>query len=202
MTRMRPCAPRSRARAGPSLRKDADAGYVTAETAAVLPALAVVAVALLWVLAAGAAHIRCLDAARTAAREVARGEPDSRVAADVRAAAPRDADILITPEGGLVRAIVRVRLALPGPLGRYGGAVSVAASAVAEAESALARPGPCPPPTATARPPAPTGAPMPSPSPAGSSRAAGSAPPRPPSVAPITPPGGPRPRPTSSRTGP
>ncbi len=114
-----------------------DAGYVTAETALVLPAVAVVATLLVWMLAVGAAQLRCVDAARTAARDVARGEPPGQVADDVRAAAPVGAVFSVSDDGRLLRARVAVRVPLPGPLGRAGLAVDLSGTAFAEPEMSL-----------------------------------------------------------------
>ncbi|MEW5632860.1 TadE family type IV pilus minor pilin, partial [Streptomyces hydrogenans] len=49
-------------------RSERDQGFVTVEAAVVLPVLALFAMALLWALAASAAQIRCVDAARAGAR--------------------------------------------------------------------------------------------------------------------------------------
>lgn len=51
-----------------------DRGFVTVETAMTLPVLALFTVTLLWGLAAAAAQIRCVDAARAGARVAARAE--------------------------------------------------------------------------------------------------------------------------------
>jgi hypothetical protein len=92
-----------------------DRGSVTAETAVVLPALVLILAVCVWALTAGVTALRCVDGARAAARELARGE----AVADARAAAWRvapGADVSVTSEGDLVRVIVsdRATSGLPG----------------------------------------------------------------------------------------
>ena len=67
-------------------RPDREAGAATAELAVVLPALVLVTAALLGALAAGAVHLRQIDAAATAARSAARGDPAGTTASLVAAA--------------------------------------------------------------------------------------------------------------------
>ena len=50
-----------------------DRGSVLLETAMAVPLLLAVAAALVWVVSVGAGYVRALDAAQTAARQVARG---------------------------------------------------------------------------------------------------------------------------------
>ncbi|WSA93269.1 pilus assembly protein [Streptomyces sp. NBC_01795] len=94
---------------------DRSAGYVTAEAAVVIPALALLVVVLLWGLMAAVLRIQCVDAARAGARAAARGEPVSKVESAVRSAAP-GARTQVAREGELVRVVVRARTAGPGPL--------------------------------------------------------------------------------------
>lgn len=61
---------------------------VTAEAAMVLPVLLLVTVALAWLVTLGIAQVRCLDAAREAARLAARGEPPEVVTAAAQRAGP------------------------------------------------------------------------------------------------------------------
>jgi hypothetical protein len=86
-----------------------DRGYVTAEAATVIPTLLLVAAMLLWGLAAAAAQIRCIDAARAGARAAARAEPDSAALAAARSAAPRDAAVTLDRDGDFVRVRVTAR---------------------------------------------------------------------------------------------
>ncbi len=83
-----------------------DGGFVTAETAVVLPVLVVFAMALVWGLLVVAAQIQCVDAARTGARAAARQDPDGAVVELAREAAPRGARVTVAREAGLVRVVV------------------------------------------------------------------------------------------------
>ncbi|MFE0695099.1 TadE family type IV pilus minor pilin [Streptomyces sp. NPDC058869] len=98
---------------------------MTAEAAVVLPVLAVFALALLWVLVAAADHIRCLDAARAAARS----EPEAAVLAAARDAAPQGARVEMGRAGELWR--IRVEAPTRGP-GRLTLTLSAEAAALAE----------------------------------------------------------------------
>jgi len=113
-----------------------DAGYVTAETAVVLPVLVVFTSMLLWGLLAATAQIRCVDAARAAARAAARSEPRKAVLAAAAAAAPRGAEVAVRTEGDLVRVRVTARSVGPGRLARLL-SVTVGAEAAALAEEAV-----------------------------------------------------------------
>ena len=61
---------------------------VTAEAAMVIPVLMLVTMALAWLVTLGIAQVRCLDAAREAARLAARGEPAEVVRAAAQRAGP------------------------------------------------------------------------------------------------------------------
>ncbi|WP_331459463.1 TadE family type IV pilus minor pilin, partial [Nonomuraea sp. SBT364] len=91
--------------------RSASRGSVTAETAAVLPALMIVLAAALWAIQAAAVHLECVDAARTAARAAARGEPLDQVRALVHSAVRPSAHVAITrnPDQTTVRISVDVR---------------------------------------------------------------------------------------------
>ncbi|MER8233400.1 TadE family type IV pilus minor pilin [Streptomyces sp. NPDC094049] len=106
-----------------------DRGFVTVEAALVLPVLALFTVTLLWALAAAAAQIRCVDAARAGARSVARSEPVATAEAVARAAAPEGARVAVTRSGELWR--VTVEAAAPGP-GGMGLTLRADAAALAE----------------------------------------------------------------------
>ncbi|MFH8579071.1 TadE family type IV pilus minor pilin [Streptomyces zaomyceticus] len=111
-----------------------DRGFVTVEAAMVLPVLALFTVTLLWALAAAAAQIRCVDAARAGARIAARAEPVAAAEAAARAAAPEGARVSVTRSGELWR--VTVQAAAPGPRG-MGVTLRADAAALAE-DTALA----------------------------------------------------------------
>jgi hypothetical protein len=112
-----------------------EAGYVTAETAIVLPVLALLLAVALWAIAVAAAQLRCVDAARDGARAAARGEADAAVVAAAEAAAPPGADVAVSHTGTRVVVVVRARV---GPASGALGAIPVpvaAATAIAESES-------------------------------------------------------------------
>ncbi|MEV5316863.1 TadE family type IV pilus minor pilin [Streptomyces sp. NPDC052687] len=85
-----------------------DDGFVTAESAVVLPVLVAVAMALVWGLLVMAAQIQCVDAARTGARAAARQDSADAVVAVAREAAPRGAKVTVAREGDRVRVVVAV----------------------------------------------------------------------------------------------
>ena len=91
-------------------RPSRDRGMVTAEAAVVLPVLVVVLAAAVWLLACVSAQLRCVDAARVAARLAAREEPAQRVQAAAREAAPRGATVEVSERHGQVLVVVRARL--------------------------------------------------------------------------------------------
>ncbi|MFJ7237630.1 TadE family type IV pilus minor pilin [Streptomyces olivaceus] len=109
-----------------------DRGFVTAETAVVLPVLVVFAMALVWGLLVMVAQIQCVDAARTGARAAARQDPDDAVLALAREAAPDGARVTLGREADLVRVAV---VAEPPVL--HGLPFEVRAEAVASAEQTV-----------------------------------------------------------------
>jgi hypothetical protein len=110
-------------------------GSVTAETAVLLPAVVLVAALCLWAVAAVAVQVRCLAAARSGARALARGEPVATVVASTLRAAPSGAEVRTNDAGpGLVAVEVRSHVALPGPWPGSGPGVTVEARVVAAAE--------------------------------------------------------------------
>nr|WP_077796157.1 TadE family type IV pilus minor pilin [Streptomyces sp. JHA26] len=119
-------------RAGPGARGRADGGFVTAETAVVLPVLVVFAMALVWGLLVVAAQIQCVDAARTGARAAARQDPADAVVRVAREAAPHGARVTVTREADRVRVVV---VAAPPML--HGLPFEVREEAVASVEQAV-----------------------------------------------------------------
>ncbi|MBD8023412.1 TadE family type IV pilus minor pilin [Microbacterium gallinarum] len=89
-----------------------DRGSVVAEFAVALPAVIVVLVVGVGVLAAGARQVRLQDAVADAARLAARGEPADRVRSAVASVAP-GAATSIEPRGDLVCVTGTVGTALP-----------------------------------------------------------------------------------------
>src|SRR5688572_29897092 len=114
-----------------------EAGMVTAETAVVLPVLLLVLAGAVAAVTLVGAQLRCVDAAREAARAAARGE-DSAVVVDLaRRAAPEGAAVSLSREGEQVRVTVTVR---PEPLGAVPLGVTVSADAVALVEPGASGP--------------------------------------------------------------
>ena len=100
----------------------------TAELAVVLPTLVLVVAAGLAMVSVVLAQVRCVDAAREAARAAARGEPADAVRSAAVRAAPSGARVEVAGTGEEVRVTVSARA------GRVGGllpAIEVSASAVA-----------------------------------------------------------------------
>ncbi|WP_067573514.1 TadE family type IV pilus minor pilin [Nocardia acidivorans] len=95
----------------------------TVEAAIALAALVAVLVLCAGALLAVSAQVRCVDAAREAARLAARGEGAKAVAAGQRVAPPH-ATVEVRTEGELVTAVVRVRAPLL-PLTLHAEAVAV-----------------------------------------------------------------------------
>jgi hypothetical protein len=100
-------------------RADRDRGSVTVEAALALCSLAVFLALAVGAIAAAGASVRCIDAAREAARLTARGEPERghAVAAQL---APTGARVSVAHEGDLVVAEVSTAVLHPLPL-RVGG---------------------------------------------------------------------------------
>jgi hypothetical protein len=109
---------------------------VTAETAVVLPVLVLVLAAAVWAVATVAAQLRCVDAAREAARAAARGEPTAVAVSLARGAAP-GADVMLDRQPATVSVVVRLRVGGPGWLGRRLPSQVVSAHAAAAVESRL-----------------------------------------------------------------
>jgi Flp pilus assembly protein TadG len=109
-------------------------GYVTAETAVVLPVVAVVLAAALWAVSATTAQLRCVDAARDAARAAARGDDDASVLAIATAAAPAHAQVSVARTDTDVVVIVRARVGAAGGVLAALPAPTAAATAVAAPE--------------------------------------------------------------------
>jgi len=111
-----------------------DGGTATAELAVVLPAVVLLAASGVWAVAAAAAQLRCVDAAGTGARALARGETAAAVSRAVAEVAPAGAAVSISRTGELAVVEVRMTVRLPGPWPRAGPAVVVGERAVAAVE--------------------------------------------------------------------
>lgn len=106
---------------------------VTAEIAVALPALVLALTLGLGAVAAVTDHLRCVDAARTGARLLARGEDADRVRHEVALQAPRGARIVLEAGEGNVR--VDVSADLPAVLSILGARATPHAVAHAIPES-------------------------------------------------------------------
>ncbi len=116
------------------MRRREQSGAVTAETAAVLPLIAVFAVTMAWCVSVGIAQVRALDAARETARAAARSEGTGAAVALGRRVAPAGSRIAVGTGDGLV--VVTVNSPVSGPAGLLGRWVDywVRAEAVAALE--------------------------------------------------------------------
>lgn len=92
--------------------RGSDQGFVTAESAVVLPVLVTFTMALVWGLLVVAAQLQCVDAARTGARAAARQDPPDAVVALAREVAPGGAKVTVGREGGQVRVVVVAKPAM------------------------------------------------------------------------------------------
>ena len=90
-------------------------GSVLLETALAIPLLVAVTVALAWGLSLAGTSLALGDAARTAARGLARGEPPSDVLARARAAVPA-ARVSIMGAGDAVAVVVDEDVTAPVPI--------------------------------------------------------------------------------------
>ncbi|MHA6762163.1 TadE family type IV pilus minor pilin [Streptacidiphilus sp. PAMC 29251] len=129
---------RSSADADRAAGAGADRGYVTAETAVVLPVLVLLIGVLVWGVLVGAAQVRCVDAAREGARAAARGDPQGQVLDVVRRDAPQGAAVELSESGGTVVVRVSAQSRAPGGLG---GLLSLPVGATAVAAREPGEPG-------------------------------------------------------------
>ena len=104
---------------------------VTAETAVVLPVLLLVLAGAVAAVTAVGGQLRCVDAAREAARAAARGEPVAVVEAVVARAAPDGATSTVSRGAEDVAVTVTVTIA---PVGALPLRFTVSATAVARQE--------------------------------------------------------------------
>ncbi|MTE12266.1 TadE family type IV pilus minor pilin [Nocardia aurantiaca] len=89
----------------------AEAGMATVEAAIALASLVAVLVLCVGALLAVSAQVRCVDAAREAARLAARGDTEAGIAT-ARRVAPSGAQVVVRTEGDLVVAEVSAPAAL------------------------------------------------------------------------------------------
>ena len=112
----------------PARKPTKQAGFVTAEFAACLPAVVLLLLAGAGLMSVQATRIRCADAARDAALAVARGDPDPEAAL---AGAPPRARLTYRDDGTDIHATVTVEFT---PAGDWLPPVPVSGQAVAARE--------------------------------------------------------------------
>lgn len=96
-------------------RSAGEHGFVTAEAAVVLPIVAAFALALVWMLSVGIAKVETVDAARDAARAIARGDdPQQAIAIALRTAPPNAHIDIEEVSTGLITVTVTVEATPPG----------------------------------------------------------------------------------------
>lgn len=107
---------------------------MSAETAAVLPLMVVVAVGLCWLVGLAVVQMRVTDAARESARLLARGESEGAATSIARRVAPEGSRVSVRSEDAIV--VVRVEAPVRGPVGVFSGwgGFAIDAEAVASAE--------------------------------------------------------------------
>lgn len=108
-----------------------DSGMVTAETATVAPLVVLAAVTAIWVVSLGVTQARATDAAREAARMVARGDPAAEAEKAALETAARGSHVEIEVEADTVRVQVDTSARLP-LFGGIGTTVSGQATASTE----------------------------------------------------------------------
>jgi len=111
-----------------------DRGMVTAEMAVLAPFGVAFGLLLLWIVSLGFTQVQLVDAAREAARLVARGEPVGTASDIARRHAPPGATVTVSERAGLVTVQVSARSRLPVPVLRHVGARTLQASAVSADE--------------------------------------------------------------------
>lgn len=129
-----------RRRSGAGRLDQAERGMVTAEMAIGLTGLVIIVLGLLWAVAVVTAQVRCIDAARDAARARARGESAAVSRAQAQHSAPDGADIRFQRQGGDVRVEVVARASPPWPVLSGVGAVSVRGRATVALEPGVGQP--------------------------------------------------------------
>jgi Flp pilus assembly protein TadG len=112
---------------------------VTAETALVLPVLLLVLAAAIAAVVVVGSQLRCVDAAREAARAAARGDAPGQVTSVAARAAPPGATTSTRTSGDLVTVTVTAPVR---PLGPVLPQVRVSATATAELEPGAGEAGP------------------------------------------------------------
>jgi hypothetical protein len=107
---------------------------VTAELAVLAPFGVAFGLLMLWIVSLGFTQVQLVDAAREAARLVARGEPAAAATAVARRHAPPGTTLRVSERDGLVTVRATARSRLPLPLLRHVGSRTLEASAVSADE--------------------------------------------------------------------
>ena len=89
---------------------DRDAGTATAEFAVVLPAVVFLLIVLTGAAAIGFSQLRAYDAARSAAREIARGEPRAAVTAEAKKHSGSRSQVRVASADGYATVTVSIEL--------------------------------------------------------------------------------------------
>ncbi len=109
-------------------------GTVTAEAAMVLPLIAAFSLVLVWMVLLGVAQVRAVDAARDAARALARGEDEQAAVAAARRTAPGASDVTFAESAVGVTVTVTIKAVAPGWLLLPMPSTTVASSSTVEIE--------------------------------------------------------------------
>jgi uncharacterized membrane protein len=109
-------------------------GMVTAEAALVMPLIAAFCLVLVWMLTLGIAQVRAVDAARDAARALARGEDRASAVAAAERTAPDGASVGFAESGDTVTATVSAHVSPPNWLVVPLPTVDIESSSVVEVE--------------------------------------------------------------------
>jgi len=88
-------------------------GMVTAEAALVLPMVAAFCLVLVWLVSVGVARVQVVDAARDAARAMARGEDQDAAATAARRTAPAGSEVAFDASAEVVTVRVSVQATAP-----------------------------------------------------------------------------------------
>ena len=94
------------------MRRD-ERGAVTAETALALPLMVAVTLAMVWMLSFGVAQMKATDAAREAARALARGESVDQATHLAHQVVP-GAEVTISERDGTIEVLVNGKVPSPG----------------------------------------------------------------------------------------
>lgn len=94
----------------PGRSNDSDTGTATAEFAVVMPAIVLLVIMLTGAAAVGFSQLRAFDAARSAAREIARGEPQAAVIDEAKKHAGDASSVTVRSDGGYSQVTVTIRL--------------------------------------------------------------------------------------------